>query len=494
MATSNSLFGAHRAIRGAVSNITAALTSTYPSSSPTARAESPYNNINASSSRTDVFPRTVTSKLSFSPLLVGVGDVTQPAGLTPRAPATAKADVPPRTINPPTWPKSIPILRRPSPAANCACQSIKPGQKKRPCLAMAPPKGDIFSTFGVVMTSNRSHAPTLRRFLDSMVKFCSDCDRAKMLVIVPSKDLGAFTEIRNKHGQQLPKLEFVPFNKIFPAINKALEGKTPGWPRGWSGWDEDKFVNGTNVPMYQSLQKLYGCLHLAREYCTLLDSSGFFVRYATIADIYGGFRKSPYYLYSSYFRHRHPATQAAAKILGYEEEWGWTLEEHNWSVDTNILAELERIIHEARPSLQHLELGMSIETMYWVYLMHNRHRYSRFLVFDTANLFGFQVIDGMRRLGNWEDDWYSPWEDLRWYLEKDPKLIDLAVNIVNKNKFKMYRSSEHPSSVTFLERAASIVMCVGEQPEKIYNLAMQGVFNKGGDQMEDNSVEDSLKR
>ncbi|ORZ20183.1 hypothetical protein BCR44DRAFT_1456272 [Catenaria anguillulae PL171] len=347
-----------------------------------------------------------------------------------------------------------------------------------PRTYVSPPNGDIYSTFGIVMATFSPHALMLSRFFDSMAKFCLDCHRVRIVLIIPAKEMDLFTNIRDRHIKQLPGIEVVPFSHVFPALNVTLAIDTPGWNAGWTGWDEERLLKAKDKAIFQSFKKVYGCLYLATEYCMLLDSEGFFIRQATLADIYGGYRKSPYLVYSSYLRQRFFATRSAQDLLGYHENYGWALEEYNWVLDTNIIAELERIFRRARPNLEHMEPLVFIEVVYWIYMMHNHHRYPRLRVLDTANLFGIDVLNNMRKQVNFNDDAITVWEDLRWFMEKDPALVDLAVDIFNKNKFKMIKIGKTKESIEFLERATSVVLCVSEQPDELYEMAMKGYFNR----------------
>ncbi|ORZ39959.1 hypothetical protein BCR44DRAFT_1425982 [Catenaria anguillulae PL171] len=224
------------------------------------------------------------------------------------------------------------------------------------------------------------------------------------------------------------------------------------------------------------------------EYCMVLDSEGFFIRDTTLADIYGGFRKSPYVVYSSYLRHTYFATDFAHKILGYQEELGWALEEYNWVLDTNVIAELECIFRDKRPTLDQMEKYVFVEVVYWIYLMHNRHKYPGLRVLDTANLFGIRTLEHMRQMANYDDKFFTPFEDLRWFMEKDPALVDVAVKVFRKHGFKMLKTSGSKQSIELLERANSIVLCVSEQPDNVYELAMSGHFMPNADQEQSGQV------
>ncbi|ORZ20184.1 hypothetical protein BCR44DRAFT_1446632 [Catenaria anguillulae PL171] len=347
-----------------------------------------------------------------------------------------------------------------------------------PRTYVSPANGDIYSTFGIVIASFSPHALMLSRFFDSMVKFCLDCHRVRIVVVIPAKEVDLFSNIQGQFREDLPNIEIVPFSHVFPALNATLANNTQHWPQGWTGWDEDRLLKSKDRALFQSFKKLYGCLFLATEYCMVLDSEGFFIRQATLADIYGGTRKSPYVIYGSHVRRQWPFTQSAKALLGYHEDWGWALEEYNWSLDNNILAELQRIFHRVRPNLDTMEPLVFIEVVYWIYMMHNHHRYPHLRILDSINLIGIEAYNNMRKIVNFDDGAFTPYEDLRWYMEKDPSFIDVGVQLYNKHRFKFFKTRWSKESIEFLERAHSVVLCVSEQPENVYELAMKGHFNQ----------------
>ncbi|KAJ3094501.1 hypothetical protein HDU97_007977, partial [Phlyctochytrium planicorne] len=317
--------------------------------------------------------------------------------------------------------------------------------------------------FSIVIPSYMPHRDVLHNLFESMQKYCVDCEKVKILIVVSDNAIEEFDSMRNDFDI-LQRLEVKSFPEVYPDLEDQEINLS-----------EEEFYRLKEKSTFQSMKKLQGCLYMNTTYCWMLDSESFMFQETSIKNMVESYFRDPHIVYSSNDREFYPATIAARDILGLREHFGWALEEYLWFMELEPLRNIKRIIDAKFLTARDLPELIYIEVVYFLYLIHNIHDYPEYRIIDSANIIGpmWESISSVMHPPG-----LGPIEDIRHMLAVDPTLVrPMAERFVSYgiNFYKvsgMYGNIE--SSAEFLDFTTSFKMCVSEQTPELFKMAMDG--------------------
>ncbi|KAJ3106008.1 hypothetical protein HDU97_007192 [Phlyctochytrium planicorne] len=292
----------------------------------------------------------------------------------------------------------------------------------------------------------------IEKTLISFEKFCMDCDRVRFLFVV-SGNLTEAERLKNRFSF-FNRFEIATFPQVFLDLNEPIDV-----------YSEARLLEEKGFNTFHSFRRLNGCLYANTTYCWMLHPESFMIKKMYIQDLVIDYFRDPYLVYSSHSRVGNRQLRATADILGYREHIGWPVEEYMWIMELSILRRLKEIIDQKYPSPRNYPTDLQIEIMYYLYIMHNLHRYPYYRIIDSSNIFG-PYWDKVRPQG-------GPIEDIRIILFRNATLVlPIAERYVSYG-LRFFRGTDGGlygdinTSIRFLDLATTVQMVVGSQMPEI---------------------------
>ncbi|KAJ3106001.1 hypothetical protein HDU97_007185 [Phlyctochytrium planicorne] len=316
---------------------------------------------------------------------------------------------------------------------------------------------------GVVIPSWGGHIGYLENLFKSFEKYCLDCDKVRFLVIPSQGEEPVFESLKLRYNF-LKRLEIRSFADVYPDLRNPAINMT-----------QQEFYDQKGKYTFQSMKKLMGCLHMNATYCWMLDSESFMFQSTSIRTLVRNYFLNPHVVYASHDRSATYQTIVAKDVLGYKEHIGWVMEEYLWFMETDILRTIRHILDVKNPTVKDMMENFFIEVVYYVYLLHNRQDFWQYRILDSANVLG--PYYGVR-IKAWHDIGISSIEDVRQLFEEYPETVEVFAERYATYGLRFFKSvgefGSVESSVKFLDVAHSVTMCVSDQDETLFALAMEG--------------------
>ncbi|KAJ3106006.1 hypothetical protein HDU97_007190 [Phlyctochytrium planicorne] len=302
----------------------------------------------------------------------------------------------------------------------------------------------------------------VERMLLSFEKFCVDCDKVKFLFVV-SGDMADAQRLKTRFSF-IKKLEIASFQQAYQDLNEPIDV-----------YSENRLLEEKGHPTFHSFRRMAGCLYANTTYCWMMHPESFMIKKTSVADLVLEYFRNPYIVYSSNSRSSFGPLRSATNILGYREHFGWPIEEYFWIMETSIIRRIRDIIDYKFPTPHLYPSDMYFEILYYVYIIHNLHRYPQYRLVDSSDIYGDLWEEGLKQAAG-----LSPIEDLRLVLSRNASMIpDIAKSFVAHN-IRFYRATDgglygdKETSSKFLDLATTVHVVSGSQMFDMVNMAIDG--------------------
>lgn len=264
-------------------------------------------------------------------------------------------------------------------------------------------------------------------------------------------------------------VKIIIFSRILELIENVLK-------------DDVTLLNMYGKTIYQSLKKFYGLYYLFfmcnYDNVIIFDSESFVVRSTDINQIINDYVTSPFILYSSiphYNDKLKTDVETYAQITNEKKDISmWFLEYYLWIYEKRIFTNFVQsfLLLFGKTFYTFIENYSGTVFVEVIYQTH---------IYKTNDVYGYKFIEfvdfmALKHPANLSESISlinmnipnKPIEDARIYIEQNLEKV-FADDIYNELQLQLYKTNDSQKSLDFIKRHETIVMCVSEYSDIIFN-------------------------